>query len=74
MHYRRQIPPLCTTRKISRTTAMNTNDVIVDGRTVGRDPSAHVRGSLASEYYALQATGMEGGGIGDAGGVGGDAQ
>jgi hypothetical protein len=43
------------------------NDVVVDGRVVGRDPSLHVRAAMANEYYSLSAAGAEGGG-GDAGG------
>ena len=45
---------------------MQSTDVMVNGRVVGRDPSQAVRSQLANEYFSVWAAGAEGGG--DAGG------
>ena len=49
---------------------MTATDVVVNGRVVGRDPSASVRWSIANEYNSLSAA-AEGAGAmgGDAGGA-----
>ena len=46
--------------------SMTKNDVVVDGRVVGRDPNATIRASLVAEYYSRNAAGGEGGGDGGA--------